>query len=225
MKNVKFNQQALNEILGANLLVDGVDGPQTKLAEDRFKQILTNLFLKKSFSVNSNSTGMIGIRMNDSYTDKFTDWGLLIFDAGAELIFFPMSTKPATGAESDADVACLKEGQYVNAFQYSNTGWSKLPFFQQVKPVSIYRDTFVDCRLDRNATVQTGLFGINLHSWLNWMQNILWYKSLNRNICLSEGCQVAQADVWLNLVLKNINRRFTVGDFMSYTLIHLADFK
>lgn len=222
MKSVFYNQKALNEILGLTLSVDGIDGPKTINAENLFINKLQKIFTTKGYKLKAFEP--IGIRMNDSYTDKFTDWCFILLPDN-ECCFIPHSTKPASAAEKDNNVACLKEGQYINAWQYRNDGWTKLPYLHQVKNVTIYRDTLYSLKLERDSTIQVGLFGINWHSWLNWVQNILWYKSTNRDVCLSEGCQVQMAEDLKNLFFGNLNRKYVIGDFVTCSLIQLEDFK
>jgi hypothetical protein len=215
----EYNQKALNEIINAGLLVDGVYGVKTKIAEDNFLIKLNNIIGRKGYGLHDFQP--VGIRMNDSYTDKFSDW--LFMKTPNNLFFIPMSTKPASFLESERAVAVLKEGFYQNTWQYSNSGWTKMPYFQQVKEVAIYRDNFKDLSITRTAPVVKGLFGINAHSWLGWVQNMLWYKSTSRNVALSEGCQVAMANDW-KLFIDEINRKYVVGDLITYTLIHKEDF-
>jgi hypothetical protein len=215
----EYNQSALNSIIGANLLVDGVYGTKTKIAEDNFLIKLHNIFSKKGFEAKEFQP--IGIRMSDSYTDKFSDF--LFMKTPNSLFFCPMSTKPASYLESEKAVAVLKEGQYKDTWQYQNTGWTRMPFFQQVKEVSIYRDNFKDLSITRTAPIVKGNFGINIHSSLKWFQNILWYKSTDANVSLSHGCNVCMSQDW-SLFLAEINRKYVVGDLITYTLIHIEDF-
>lgn len=215
----EYNQRALNEIINAGLDVDGDYGSLTKMAEDKFLVKLNAALMK--YHDKYVDFQPIGIRMNDSYTDKFTDW--LFMKTPTNLFFIPISTKPASYLESEKAVAVLKEGFYPNTWQYMNSGWSKLPYFQQVKSVNIYRDNFKDLSITRTAPVVNGLFGINLHSWGSWLQNIVWYKSTNGNVSLSHGCNVCKADDW-QLFLNEINRKYVLGDLISYTLIHKQNF-
>ena len=215
-------QKCCNAIVNSNLVEDGVYGSNTQSASNKLRDLI-NLWYNKKGLGNLPLFEPIGVRMDDKLTDKFTDF-LIMATSPTELFAMPISTKPASYLETERKVAILKENRYVNTWQFQNTGWTKLPFFQQVKPVEVYRDNFVDLNITRTAPTEKGLFGINLHSWLNWLQNIVWYKSASRNVALSEGCQVAMADDW-QLFIEQIKRKYMLGDYITYNLIHFNDLK
>ena len=214
-------QKACNLILNSGLDEDGLIGNLTIAAEQKLIDKLHSVYTFK-YGIKAPLFEPIGIRIDDKLTDKFTD--ILLLLVGEHSLFtIPISTKPASYLESERKVAILKENRYVNTWQLQHTGWTKLPFFQQVKPVVVYRDNFKDLSITRSSPTEQGNFGINLHSWLGWLQNIIWYKSASRNVALSEGCQVAMANDW-NDFISQIKRKYMIGDVITYTLIHREDF-
>ena len=217
---VEYNQKALNEIINANLDVDGDYGAKTKAAEDNFKQKLSIIFANKGYKFLYYMP--IAIRMSDLFTDKMSDWACLF--TPNKVMFIPISTKPASYLESETKVAVLKENQYLDSWVLKNDGWSGMVYLHQVKDVIVYRDNLVDLKITRTAPTEKGIFYINWHSWKSWLQNILWYKSTNKNIALSRGCQVGVATDW-QLLTNELTKFISIGSFVSGTLINIEDFK
>ena len=83
------------------------------------------------------------------------------------------------------------------------------PYFNQVKPVKIYRDGNRDNTVDRNVPTQEGLFGINIHT-AGW-NYVVWNWSA--------GCIVIPRQYWLELL-----PMFTNGALYDFTLLHQKDF-
>lgn len=229
----KYAQTALNQIIGAGLDVDGDFGNLSNIAATNFVANIKSQFLKKNWVFGEFLP--IGIRMSDTLTDHFTDWLFMLLPNG-EVFFIPFSTTPSTAAEREKSkvltfgqtgVAILVEQQVVGGWQYCSAWWSGLPFFLQKKSVQIYRDSVPDDKINRDSPIISRAdTGVNLHSWKGWLQNILWYKNLalGRDISLSEGCQVTEQDDW-NLFLAAMNRKYMIGDFVTYSCINISDLK
>lgn len=213
-----FTQKGLSEFGFYTGAIDGVMGPLTQLAITDMLTKISKVFNDKKY-VSSGDYELIGIRMDDAYTNQFTDWGVIVH--GNSLSMFPMSSKPGAQyflneqyIDSVKGCACLVEGQYPHVWRLSNTGWSKMPFLAQVAPVTVYRDSDRDYMLDR-VGMNTGMFGINFHSWAGFFMNFV------QN--LSAGCQVTQADVH-DMIWPYIELMAKSGD-ITYTLLHFNDFK
>ena len=80
--------------------------------------------------------------------------------------------------------------------------WLGCPYFQQVKPIQIFRDGNKDGNLDEKV-IQKGLFGINMHQagLGNFIDN--W----------SAGCQVVPKAYWLKVI-----PYFKNGEIIDFSL-------
>jgi len=210
-------QSALNVLLGKSLVVDGVLGGESKKAIQELTTKLGGIMQRKGYSPVLSRT-LVGIRMDDTYTNKFTDYGILF--SGETCLIFPMSTKAGFSYVKNKQYidgvkgcACLVEGQYKGIWQYRSDGWSGDPYLMQVKPVNIYRDADMDDTIT-HGQIFTGLYGINFHSWKGFLANMV------QN--LSAGCQVMQEDYLMALMpyLKEMSAQGNI----DYTLIHHKDF-
>ena len=232
MNTVLTSQKAFNEILRLQLKEDGIYGEKTHIAAIKLDSLLYKLCRDKGYPYEENM--IVGIRMNDQYTNLFTDW--LVIKTHNVLELVPFSTKPGIGAvitphEVDGvkGVACLAEGYYRNVYRYRNNGWSGLEHLHQVEPVSVIRDNNYDKIINRKV-YQTGLFGINFHSWYNasnkWYWNIPVVSTIVRGKYsnLSEGCQVMTADVHEKVFVK-IKATWDLNAPIDYYLIHINEIR
>lgn len=213
---IQSTQYFLNWYLKINLKPDGVIGTNTNTA---IKTAILNLkqeFKNLNYKWDSNNWNLIGFRLSKQYTNELTDWFICVNESqlfvqkastvpGNYYVYNPLSYGGITGC------AVLIPNQYLNTWKFvtaSNwtTLWLKEPYFQQIKEVSIYRDTNKDKTIDINMPIQRGLFGINLHH--AGLTNIVanW----------SAGCQVSSDLTWKEfLTICN----FKNSDLYSYTLI------
>lgn len=205
----KETQQFLNYYTSANLLVDGIIGTKSITSMKKAIKKLKDTFQEKNYNWND-ELNLIAIRTNDTFTDNTTDWFLVVKSTG--LIAVPCSTKAGKYWVNNpvsyggiTGTAVLLEGQYKDAYQFItsrnwNTLWLKTPYFQQVLPVTIYRDGNKDNKIDRKIT-QKGLFGINIHT-AGW-NTVVWNWSA--------GCIVIPRTYWLHLLPNFIaNQRYTL---------------
>jgi hypothetical protein len=169
---------------------------------------------------------IIAIRNDDLFDNRFTDtlyvaykvkgvWRLLVIDWTTMPgtfggVFNPINVLGITGT------AVLKEGQYRGAYQFIDDANNVYvaPYFQQVKPVTVYRDGDRDEVFDRDMPQQTGLFYIMLHAMGSngYVNN--W----------SIGCQGSQ---WFDFMQAVGIVRPAVaiyGPIFTYTLLHKNDF-
>jgi hypothetical protein len=183
------------------LVVDGIIGDKTKTE------------LKKY--VFNQTKGITWVRCDKKLTNTFDDFGVLW--VGGEIVeVFPCSTtagkhyiqNPITyGGVAGTAIAC---SQYVvGSHQFKTSSnwkslWLGMPYFQQVKPIQIFRDGNKDANIDEKV-IQKGLFGINFHQagLGNFIDN--W----------SAGCQVVPKAYWLKVIT-----HFKDGEIIDFSLIY-----
>jgi len=210
-------QKACNALINAGLTEDGILGNASNAATANLIAKLQNIFAQKNYIWGTNN--LIGIRMSDAYTNEFTDYGAIITDT--KLIAYPKSTKPGltylNHPDNAAGCACLKEGQYVGMWNFVDAygGWTGDPYMQQVGNCTIYREVNHGDSINRSSLINTGVFGINFHTWKNFNSNLV------QN--LSAGCQVMDENVLVGELLPYIQQTFK-GTQTTYTLLHINDF-
>lgn len=182
-------QQACNYLLTAQIGVDGIIGNESMRSINLLLAKLRRKFVAEGWEWKEQN--FIAIRMDDNYTNQFTDWGIIT--KNESLIAFPMSTKPGWGYVKNKQyiagkkgVACLAPGQYVNMWERGKSSWTGKPYLQQITPVVVYRDPDMDDEVDKDLS-EKGLFGINFHSWKNFLSTLVGK--------LSAGCQVVKSDI------------------------------
>lgn len=206
------NKKMIQEFLieqGYKLKPDGVIGPKTLSA-------LKEYISSKSpmpFDLLSGWT-MLYIRTNQSFTNKFSDFGIVIkggdikkifpasTKAGDFYVFNPLTVGGITGTAVAAEQYAHNSHTFVTARNWS-TLWLKAPYFKQTGSIMIYRDGNRD-RLVNKVNKQIGMFGINLHR--GGLASLV-----NR---WSAGCNVAPDADWFEVC-----KLFSNGDVVSYCLI------
>jgi hypothetical protein len=211
-------QKGCNALISAGLAEDGISGPATIASAQFLTDKLKSVFASKNYVWSDNN--LIGIRMSDEYTNEFTDIGVIT--EGGSLIAFPMSTKPGKSyldkpENSAIGCACLKEGQYIDMWLFHDVfgGWTGDPYMQQQKKCQVYREVNHKGFINRAASIDTGVFGINFHSWKNFNGNLI------QN--LSAGCQVMDENILVGELLPYLEKVFK-GFPVTYTLLHKNDF-
>jgi len=197
---MKQIQQYLNRF-GCNLVVDGIIGNKTK-AE-----------LKKY--VFNQTKGITWVRCDKKLTNTFDDFGVLwvngeiveVFPcsttAGKHYIQNPITYGGVTGTAIAAAQYVLGSHQFKTSSNWKSL-WLGMPYFQQIKPIQIFRDGNKDANLDEKV-IQKGLFGINFHQagLGNFIDN--W----------SAGCQVVPKAYWLKVIT-----HFKNGEIIDFSLIY-----
>jgi len=165
MKNL---QTLLNAKGGYNLVVDGVVGPKTL---DSLQDYVKKELIKRNWVVPTK--GFVFIRLDQNLTNTFDDVCVRFnggkvdkvsnctTTAGHFYVYNPLTNGGVTGT------AIAKEQQVIGSHKFvSSSNWKSLwlgaPYFQQVKPIVVYRDGNKDTKIDK-VNSQTGLFGINFH--------------------------------------------------------------
>jgi hypothetical protein len=204
----------LQEILNANgakLEVDGVIGSRSLTALHQY--VKTNLEKRKWVMPKD---GFVWIRTDKTLTNTFDDFvavyknGLPIMalpcstTAGDFYVFNPLTVGGITGTAIAAEQQVLGSHRFVTSRNWKSL-WLNAPYFQQILPITIYRDGNKDRVLDKKVN-QFGLFGINFHraglaAFIN-----KW----------SAGCHVAQDNNWFEVV-----KLFTNGQVIDYTMFEV----
>lgn len=166
---------------------------------------------------------IIGIRSKESKsnTNIFDDVIVIIWKKGNDryIEVFPITSDPGLyylkNNLSIKGCAILKEGQVRGGWQIG-LHQGKYKALVQKKPVTVYRDSNKDSKLDL-LNPETGMFGINIHkSGESSTQVDRW----------SAGCQVfarvKDFNKFMNLV-QNGNNKY--GNSFTYTLINETDLK
>lgn len=226
----RATQRGINSALNLGIDDDGIIGTETTLAKEVFYNWLRQKFADNNYMWNQNYN-LIGIRTDDVYTNKFTDIGVITI--ANDFICFPISTKPGIGKVLNPPtvagvkgVAVMKEGQYVDLYEYNGAWWSGMPFLLQKGSVIAYRDSDLNTTITRTVEQSDNdlgyRFSLNFHSYQNaswkWNIDILSYLRADKTYSnLSEGCQVTQA-LYMDLIDKYFKN---MGKKITYTLLHL----
>lgn len=204
----------LQEILNANgakLEVDGVIGSRSLTALHQY--VKTNLEKRKWVMPKD---GFVWIRTDKTLTNTFDDFvavyknGLPIMalpcstTAGDFYVFNPLTVGGITGTAIAAEQQVLGSHRFVTSRNWKSL-WLNAPYFQQILPITIFRDGNKDRVLDKKTT-QFGLFGINFH-------RAGLAASINK---WSAGCHVAQDNNWFEVV-----KLFTNGQVIDYTMFEV----
>lgn len=185
---------------------------------------LEHSFLSLGYEFNTNNLGInLGaIRSKNMYVNNFDDFLFLAYYENGEKklkIYTEFTTDPGlyymqTKLLNPLGCGILKKGQYKNMFKLG-LHKGKYPALVQVNEVSLYRDRTLDnyMNFDEN-TLQTGLFGINLHHG---------YDSVHVGTN-SAACQVLKKETQLNEVLDEYKRYAELyNPFLTYTLFEESD--
>ena len=106
----------------------------------------------------------VGIRSTANLPNQFDDLFGMVY--GNKIEWFSCTTNPGThwlkNLLNPKGCALLKPNQYKNTWAIG-MHQGKYKAFVQVKPVEVYRDKNFNDIAEETATVDTGLFGINIH--------------------------------------------------------------
>ena len=228
---LKLTQLGINKVLNLSIDMDGIPGTETKNAKKEMLDYLVSAFVQCGHNWNS-SFNLIGIRMDDNYTNGFTDFGVIT--KKDEIFCFPMSTKPGIGkvlnpptVSGVKGVAVMKEGQYVDLYEYNGAWWSGMPFLLQIGAVDAYRDSDLNTTITREVVQSDknlpSRFKLNFHSYKssNWSWNldVLSYLRPDKTYSnLSEGCQVTKKDTMT--LIEPLLKEMGASGKITYTLLH-----
>jgi len=227
---LQLTQLGINRVLKTSIEMDGILGPETSGKKQSLIAFLIDKFIAKGYVWDADFN-LIGIRMDDNYTNEFTDIGIIA--SNSDVICFPMSTKPGIGKVLNPPivagikgVAVMKEGQYINLYEYNGAWWSGMPFLLQKGHCVVYRDSDLNTTITKSVE-QTDKdlpyrFSLNFHSYKNntwsWNLNVLSYLKPDKTYSnLSEGCQVVKKST-MDLILPWLKTRSNKG-LITYTLL------
>lgn len=203
------NLQIYLNIKGANLATDGVIGSQTLSTLDKY--IKAEIKARKYVMP---VDGLVWLRTDMVFSNKYDDF-VVCYKAGRIVYIAPASTtagdfyiyNPLTvGGITGTAVAVAQQVRNSHRFVTSSnwkTLWLGAPYFQQILPITIYRDGTKDRNVDQ-INRQFGLFGINFHKGGIGNYVNKW----------SAGCQTVPDAHWFEIV-----KRFNPGQVIDFTLI------
>ena len=107
---------------------------------------------------------LVGVRSKANIPNEFDD--LLGVIRNDKITWFTCTTNPGThwlkNLLNPKGTALLKPGQYIDTWKLG-LHQGKYEALCQAKPVTVYRDKDLDNIAEETATLDTGLFGINIH--------------------------------------------------------------
>ena len=153
----------------------------------------------------------VGIRSNANLPNQFDD--LFAYIDGNQITWSTCTTNPGThwlkNLLNPKGAALLKPNQYVDTWKIG-MHQGKYKAFCQAKPVTVYRDGNKNGIAEESSTLDTGLFGINIHrANPNAISSIIdkW----------SAGCQVLNNPADFNNLLSVAESKKL--PFFTYTLL------
>lgn len=153
----------------------------------------------------------IGIRSKANEKNRFDDTFILV--NGDILHHFTCTTDPGVhwlkNLLNPKGTAVLKPNQYLNTWALG-MHQNKYKAFCQVRAVEVYRDKNLDDKAEETATIDKGLFGINIHRASETMVSQLVDK-------WSAGCQVLNNPSEFKFVLSEAER--SLQKEFTYTLL------
>lgn len=178
----------------------------------------------KDGSRKNHDLNIFGVRSANAQPNRFDDWlGVFWMDwdaGGWAYRVWPATTDPGTywmrNYDNSKGVAILVPGQYPSSHKLgTHKGYEAL---QQISPVKVYRDANKDTRHDTaGATIDTGIFGINIHR----------ANALRASIQVdkwSAGCQViADPSHFAELMDLCREAKALWGNTFTYTLLKEED--
>jgi hypothetical protein len=207
---MKKLQQILNA-KGAQLTEDGIIGAKTLTALDWYitNRINTNKWLRPK-------DGLVFLRTDAVFSNTFDDYcavykgGVCVAvvpcstTAGDKYVFSPITHMGITGTAVAAEQQVIGSHRFVTNKKWS-TLWLGAPYFQQILPITIWRDGSRD-RTVSKVNKQFGLFGINIHRGGVTAIVGSW----------SAGCMVIPDNHWFP-----ITNNFVNGESIDFTLLEI----
>lgn len=203
------NLQIYLNTKGANLVTDGVIGTQTLTALDTY---IKGQMTLRHYVMPMN--GLVWLRTDMVFSNKFDDFVVCYKNyrivyvapasttAGDFYVYNPLSVGGITGTAVAVAQQVTKSHKFVTSSSWKSL-WLGAPYFQQIEPITIYRDGNKDNKVD-GFTRQFGLYGINFHR--AGIGNLVnkW----------SAGCQTVPDAHWFEII-----KRFNAGQVIDFTLI------
>jgi len=206
---IKFQNLVLKS--GIAVTVDGVIGPQSLSCAKEF--------VAKALSVNNfilPQKGLVWLRTDEVLSNMFDDFVVRFNKGVADMVCSctttagdyyvnnPVTSGGITGTAIASEQQVLSSHKFVSGPDWKKL-WLNAPYFQQIRPISIYRDNDKD-RIITKILSKIGLFGINFH------RMGLAFKINN----WSAGCHGCMDKDWYRLI-----EIFENEEKIDYTLINV----
>lgn len=209
----RFQQHLISK--GYNLGKWGADNDFGKMTKAATKKYIQDLC--KRDNVEFLPSNPYWFRMDDDFTDKFSDFMAVVDDVYEVVSISNATTKPGKYWVSNPvtvggikGTGCRVAGQTKNSHRYEKgkNKWSGRGFFRQIADLFIYRDGNKDSKLDKiiKQTAKTW-FGFFLHPMGKGFSIWNW----------SAGCLGTPLDQWL----VNVDPYFTHGQVISDTIFEV----
>lgn len=188
--------------------IDGIIGPMSLAATQQY--VLDEIAKRKWVKP---KTEFVWIRTDQTFDNKFADIVVRFNQGKADMVlpcsttagdfyvFNPLSVGGITGVAVAAEQQVIDSHQFVTSKTWKSL-WLGAPYFQQVRPITIYRDGNKDRIIDKKIN-QLGLYGINFHRAGLGSFIDRW----------SAGCQVVPDKQWFEAI-----KIFTNGQSTNFTL-------
>ncbi len=188
--------------------VDGIIGPMSLAATQQY--VLDEIAKRKWVKP---GTEFVWIRTDQTFDNKFADVVVRFNQGKADMVlpcsttagdfyvFNPLTVGGITGVAVAAEQQIIESHKFVTSSSWKSL-WLGAPYFQQVRPITIYRDGNKNKNLDKSIT-QFGLYGINFHRAGIGSLVDRW----------SAGCQVVPDKQWFEAI-----KIFTNGQSTNFTL-------
>jgi hypothetical protein len=188
--------------------VDGIIGPMSLAATQQY--VLDEIAKRKWVKP---GTEFVWIRTDQIFDNKFADIVVRFNQGKADMVlpcsttagdfyvFNPLTVGGITGVAVAAEQQIIESHKFVTSSSWKSL-WLGAPYFQQVRPITIYRDGNKNKNLDKSIT-QFGLYGINFHRGGIGSLVDRW----------SAGCQVVPDKQWFEAI-----KIFTNGQSTNFTL-------
>jgi hypothetical protein len=188
--------------------VDGIIGPMSLAATQQY--VLDEIAKRKWVKP---GTEFVWIRTDQIFDNKFADIVVRFNQGKADMVlpcsttagdfyvFNPLTVGGITGVAVAAEQQIIESHKFVTSSSWKSL-WLGAPYFQQVRPITIYRDGNKNKNLDKSIT-QFGLYGINFHRAGLGSFIDRW----------SAGCQVVPDKQWFEAI-----KIFTNGQSTNFTL-------
>jgi hypothetical protein len=210
INEIKRLQQFLCDC-GFKVDIDGKYGLQTRT---NFRAYVTAKLSMKNYTLQKGYQ-IVYIRTDYGLTNTYDDFAVLFFDgnivdvapcsttAGRHYVMNPLTVGGITGTAVAIENQIVKGCHKFVTSSNWKTLWLKMPYFQQIKPMKIYRDGNKDNVINKGIITE-GLYGINLHRGGLGSLIERW----------SAGCQIVPDVYWNRWV-----GYFKNGDIMDFILI------
>jgi hypothetical protein len=172
-----------------------------------------------------NRLNVVGIRSGNDTSVYYDDYiAFFYYDSNGNIQgkICAATTDPSVNylvnPMSGSGTAILKAGQYLDTYTIGLHKGKYLALVQQLKPVTVIRDTDRNSLLNFFASTETGFYGINIHKSSSGKAD---YLVIDDD---SAGCQVFQniADFNEMMALAQVSK-LKYGNVFTYTLIDEKD--